>query len=385
MKKHIKFVFLSNLFIGFWLMTNSAYGAVQVGDLARLEGVRDNALVGYGIVVGLAGTGDSRRSQATLQSVANALQKFGVFIDPSELSARNVASVMVTGTLPAFAEVGNKIDVNVSSMGDARSLSGGTLLLTPLKAVNGEIVGLAQGPVSVGGYNIESFESRVQKNHPTVGSIPGGGVVERATVDKIFKDDRSIALVLNEPNFITNNRIVDALNEKYPGIAAETVHAGKVKMQPGNLEGVNPMAFIASLLQVEIIPDAHSRVVINERTGTVVAGGDIRIEDISITHGNLRIEVQTDFSVSQPSSVLLADSVAVPVSVGNENIRTTVVPQTRISVEEDASSATSLAKGATINDLIGALNKLKLTTRDIIVILQAIHRAGALHGELVIQ
>ena len=367
------------------LQASSSFGAVKIGDLARLEGVRENALVGYGIVVGLSGTGDSRRSQATVQSVANALQKFGVFIDPSELSTRNVAAVMITSTLPPFTEIGNKLDVNVSSMGDARSLSGGTLLLTPLKAINGEVIGLAQGPVSVGGYNIESFDSRVQKNHPTVGIVPGGGVVERATVDKIIDDDRSIALILNEPNFITTDRIVNALKGQYPGVMAEALHAGRISMDLSSLEGLNPMSFIAGLLQVEVVPDAVSRVVINERTGTVVAGGDVRIEDISITHGNLRIEVKTDFLVSQPTAILLTDNAVVPVSAGTDSVQTAIVPQTRITVDEQSSVAASLSKGATISELISALNKLQITTRDIIVILQAVSRAGALHGDLVIQ
>ena len=365
------------------MLTPNLY-AVKLNDLVRVEGVRDNVLIGYGIAVGLHGTGDSRRSKATLQSTANALQKFGVYVDVEDISSRNVAVVMITANLPAFSEVGNKLDVNVSSVGDARSLSGGTLLLTPLKTVSGEIVALAQGPITTGAFNVESFGNRVQKNHPTVGIVTNGAVIEHSTTDRFIKDDSSLSLILKQPSFVTADRIVSSVKVLFPKINTEVIHAGKVKL---NLESGNTsegIRFVSKLLQMDVNPEKVRRVVINERTGTIVAGGEIYIDSVSVTHGDLRINIANEYNVSQPNSVSGSNNTVV-FGEANQNVRTVVVPDSTITVSESENALHSVTKKTSINDLIGSLNELKLKTRDIIVILQSIKRAGALHAEIVVQ
>jgi len=381
--KLLKFITLFLLLLS--CSINSQASSVKISDLTRIDGIRDNALVGYGIVMGLNGSGDSRRSKATLQSVANALLKFGVFVDINELSSRNVAAVMVTATLPAFSEIGNKLDVNIASIGDARSLTGGTLLLTPLNAVNGELVALSQGPVSVGGYTVEAFGNKVQKNHPTVGIIPQGAVVERATNDQFLAKDGSLKIIIKEPSFNTANQIVKKISSVYPDLQVTALHAGKIKIVPVT-PFLDPVAFLASIQELKISPVTASRIVINERTGTVVAGGLVQIDDVTITHGSLKIQVKTRYQVSQPDSVVLGGGWIVPgAPSANENVRTVVVPETDIIVDEQGGNLVDLRGGATVSDLISALNSMRMSTRDIITILQAINRAGALHGELIIQ
>ncbi|EJI1278681.1 flagellar basal body P-ring protein FlgI [Vibrio vulnificus] len=366
----------------------SAFSGIKVSALTRVEGVRDNELIGYGVVIGLSGTGDSRRSHATLQSVANTLQKFGVSVSSKEISSRNVAAVVVTATIPAFSEQGNRIDVNVSSIGDSRSLVGGTLLLTPLKAVNGQIIALAQGSVSVGGYRFDSYGNKVQKNHPTVGVVPKGAVVEYSTTDNVIKSDGSFNLILKDPDFNLAGKIVDVINGSNNNVRAQTVHAGKVRVSLGDKNRSDAYRLIGTIQGLSVVPEVMARIVINERTGTIVAGGGVMIDDVTITHGDIKIRIDTDYLVSQPDSLLVYDRGVLPItgSAGNnENIRTTVVPDTKIVVDEFGKKGVSLAQGANVSDLISALNEINLSTRDIISILQSISRAGALHGELIVQ
>jgi len=379
--KYVKFLLLSLLVS----VTTQASSGVKISDLTRVEGVRDNSLVGYGIVMGLNGSGDSRRSKATLQSVANALLKFGVFVNVNELNSRNVAAVMVTAILPAFSEEGNKVDVNVASIGDAHSLVGGTLLLTPLKAVNGEIIALSQGPVSVGGYTVEAFGNKVQKNHPTAGIIPLGAVVERATHDQFLGEDGSLNLIIKEPSFNTAKSIVNKVSAAYPELKVIALHAGKVRITSSKSIS-DPVSLLAGIQELKITPVTAARIVINERTGTVVAGSNVQIDNVTITHGALKIQIKTRYQVSQPDSVILNDRWAISgAPSGNENIQTVVVPETDIVVDEQGGNLVDLQGGATVSDLISALNSMRMSTRDIITILQAINRAGALHGELIIQ
>lgn len=364
-----------------------AFSGIKVGALTRVEGVRDNELVGYGIVVGLSGTGDSRRSQATLQSVANTLQKFGVSVSAGELSSRNVAAVMATATIPAFSEKGNRIDVKVSSIGDSRSLVGGTLLLTPLNAVNGKVIAVAQGSVSVGGYSFDASGNKVQKNHPTSGIVPKGAVVEYSTTDTVIQKDGSFTLLLKEPDFNMSSKIADAINAKFHSVIAEAVHAGKIHVFLGQNSGSGAYRKIGQIQNLAVVPETIARIVINERTGTIVAGGSVQIDNVTITHGDLKIRIDTDYLVSQPDSVLLYDRWSIPAggSGGNRNVRTTVVPDTNIQVKESGNKGVTLVQGARVSDLISALNDMKLSTRDIITILQSISRAGALHGELIVE
>jgi flagellar P-ring protein FlgI len=348
--------------------------SVRLKEIARVQGVRDNALAGYGLVIGLAGTGDTNKNRLTVQSVANTLSHFGVNIGPEDLNSRNVAAVMVTATLPAFAESGQKLDVSVSSLGDARSLSGGILLLTPLNGPDGKLYALAQGALSVGGYEVRAFGSLDQKNHPTVGRVPDGATVEREAPLGLDEDGRTLDVVLYQPDFTTAERIAESLRRN-AGVTAVAEHAGKVRVTftvpPSDL-----VQAISMIENVPVTPDQIARVVVNERTGTVVSGGDVRLGAVTISQGDLRIQVQTDYLVSQPDGVLVNPS---------RNIGTAVVPQANINVQDPEAKLVTIPNGATVSDLIAALRAIHLTTRDVITILQSIKDAGALRGELVIQ
>lgn len=348
--------------------------SVRLKEIARVEGVRDNALTGYGLVVGLAGSGDSSKNRLTVQSVANALSHFGVNISPDDLNSHNVAAVMVTATLPPFAESGQKLDVSVSSLGDARSLAGGTLLETPLDGPDGKLYALAQGPLSVGGYEVHAFGSSDTKNHPTVGRVPDGASVERAAPLGLDADGRTLNVVLYHPDFTTAERVAESLRRN-AGVNALAEHAGKIRVTfaapPSDL--VRAISLIENVL---VTPDQVARVVVNERTGTVVSGGDVRLGAVTISQGGLRIVVQTSYTVSQPDGVLVNPS---------RNVGTAVVPQADIKVQEPEAKLVSIPGGATVADLIAALRAIHLSTRDVITILQSIKDAGALRGELIIQ
>ncbi len=348
---------------------------VRIKELGRLDGVRENMVSGYGIVSGLAGTGDSTRSQATLQSVANALREFGLNVTPAQLASRNVAAVLVTATLPAFARTGDRLDVIVSSMGDARSLTGGALLMTPLYGPDRRIYALAQGAVSVGGYKFELNANVVQKNHPTTGIVPEGAVVEADLTAQVLSPDGTMRLVLFDPDYTTASRIATAVNEKLSASAA-AMDAGRVAIRVPEGERERLVDFVARLESLTVQPDLRARVVINERTGTVVSGGGVRLSNVSVAHGDLKVTVVTDFLVSQPGGVLVNPG---------PGIRTQVVPRTRIDANEEGLSSVTMPAGATVSDLVAALKQVKSTTREVIAILQSIKRAGALHAELVIQ
>lgn len=352
--------------------TSASENTVRVKELARIEGVRDNALVGYGLVSGLAGSGDSPQNRATLQSVVNTLANFGVHVAESDLNARNAAAVMVTATLPPFAEAGDHLDVNVSSIGDARSLVGGTLLLTPLYGPDQRMYGLAQGPMSVGGYLIEANQSSYQKNHPTVGLIPHGATVEHA-IPLIQSAQRSINVILNQPDFTTADHIAVAIGAALNNAGVKAIHAGKVEVPLDDIP--YSVTLISRIENVEVVPDQVARIVINERTGTVVSGGNAKIGEVSISQGDLEIMVSTRFQVSQPFYIGAAGA----------SVSTAIVPESQIKVKEIDHKGVRLSEGTSVSELVHALQRIKLGTRDIITILQAIKNAGALHAELIIQ
>ena len=357
------------------LVLAAGTGDVRVKDIARIAGVRDNPLTGYGLVFGLSGSGDSPRNRATLQSVSNTLRNFGVNVELGDLSSRNVAAVLVTAKLPAFAEPGQLLDVQVASSGDARSLVGGTLMLVPLSGPDGRVYAIAQGAISVGGYQFEAITASVQKNHPTVGWIPAGATVEQGSPLGVVGDGRSLSILLNEPDFTVAQRLTQAIRSAIPAASAVAEHAGKVTV--AFTETVPDL--IGSISQIENLSverERRSRVVVNERTGTIVAGGDISIGKVSITHGDLRIEVNTRYSVSQPDGVLYRPE---------RDVRSVVVPESRIEVKEGGAPVVSVAEGTSVAELVSALRTIKLTTRDVIAVLQSIKVAGALDGELVIQ
>ncbi|MCG8673552.1 MAG: flagellar basal body P-ring protein FlgI [Pseudomonadales bacterium] len=357
------------------LLVFSLEGAAntRLKELARVEGVRDNPVVGYGIVVGLSGTGDSSRSKATLQSVANALAEFGIRLNEREVHSRNVAAAIVTAKLPPFASEGDYLDVSVSSMGDARSLVGGTLLLTPLKAANGKVYALAQGQVSTGAFQYDLNGNLVQKNHTTVGRIPNGAQVEKAVNTSIVDSQGKLHLILKKPDFTTADRVVSALRNNLSYASVRAVHAGKIEVSPG--PNADYVSLVRQIENTVVNPDRYAVVVINERTGTVVSGGDVAIDDITISHGNLKVVITTDYNVSQPSFIGRASS----------GVASVVAPDTDIKVNEGVATAVDLPKGTSISDLVAALRQIKTSTRDVIVILQAIKSAGALNADLLIQ
>ena len=348
-------------------------GGVRIKELVRIQGERDYALTGYGLVVGLAGTGDSDQHKATRQSLVNMLKYFNLNVTDSDLSSRNSAAVMITGNLRSVNEAGDKLDVEVSSIGDARSLRGGTLLLSPLNGPDEKLNALAQGPVSVGGYVVESNANSVQKNHPTVGRIPRGATVERAPLPDHRSSPGKLVLILHEPDYTTAQRIAEALQTQLGLRGASVLHAARIELPVD--AGTHLPLLIARLEAVSITPDYAARVVVNERTGTVVAGSHVRIGEVNISQGDLSVAISTRFQVSQPR--LLARP--------GQYIATTVVPETALAVSEQSRDPVQLAEGTTVGALVQALYRVRLSTREVITVLQAIKQAGALHAELVIQ
>lgn len=348
---------------------------VKIKDIARIAGVRENALTGYGLVFGLSGSGDSIRNRATVQSVANTLRNFGVNVSEADIASRNVAAVIVTAKLPAFAEPGQELDVQVASSGDARSLNGGTLMLTPLMGPDGRLYATAQGAISVGGYQFEGITASTQKNHPTVGWIPSGATVEQSSPLRVAGDGRSLSVLLNEADFTNANRIAASIRSALPGVAVRAEHAGKVVVDYGRVPD-SVVAEIARLENLTIQQQRRARVVVNERTGTVVAGGDVRLGAVSISHGNLNVEIRTDYTVSQPGGLLVRPG---------SGVASVVVPRTTLRTDEADAPLVSIPEGATVADLVASLRAVRLTTRDVIAVLQSIKAAGALDGELMIQ
>lgn len=346
--------------------------AIRVKDLGRLQGWRENGLTGYGIVTGLAGTGDSPANRTTRQAMANALAQFNLTVSPDQVQSRNVAVVMVTASLPAFARPGDTLDVVVASAGDARSLVGGALLLTPLQGPDGKVHALAQGSLAVGGYRYDSNGNMVQKNHPTVGAIPGGASVELGTPAP--GASAPVTFLLTEPDYTTADRVAAAINSQLGAGIAEARDASAIEIRLPEAVQTRSVAFLSRIENVMVEPDRRAKVVINERTGTIVSGGDVRISKVAVSHGDLRVSVSSLTTASQP---LLVSQTA-------PGVRTAVVTNSRLEVEETA-GAGFVSNKSTVADLVQALSRLKTNTRDIISILRAIKAAGALHADLIVQ
>ena len=354
----------------------SGDGNIRLKDLSRLKTERPNLLVGYGVVAGLAGTGDNPNSKLTSQSVSNILQNLGVAIGADDLRSRNAAAVMVTSALPGYGQSGDLLDVNVTSLGDARSLVGGTLFMTPLKGPDGKVYALAQGALSVGGYKYDLNGNVVQKNHPTAGNIPGGATVENSVSDNIWGDD-TLEYVLNQPDITTVNRIVEVINARYGQSLATPIDPSRYQLKIPEAARGNRFNFLAQVEALRITPDNRAKVVVNERTGTVVSGGDVRISQTTITQGDLIVTITTDYLVSQPTAYFG--------SVNSPGARTEVVPETTVKATEEKTVAVNLPRDTSVADLVAALSRVKATSRDIITILQGLKTAGALHAELIIQ
>ena len=351
----------------------SADSAVtRIKDIAKVQGVRSNQLMGYGLVVGLNKSGDSDKTPQMIQSTLSLLRNYGITIseeDVDDLDPKNVAAVMVTATLPPFVREGDTIDITVSSLGDAKSIQGGTLLQTPLRAANGEIYAVAQGPISTGGFTAGSGSgSTATKNFPTVGTTPNGAIVERSVEDDDLGANGKISLSLSQADFTTSSRVANAINAQYGGGIARAANPGRVDILiPSYFQG-DVVSFVASIEELYVMPDNVARVVVNERTGTIVMGGNVTVDECAITQGGLTISVTQDTEVDQPA----------PFSYGS----TIVTSNAETEVDEAKGNTIVLPATANISDIVGALNAVGATPRDTISILQAMKAAGAIHASL---
>ncbi len=342
----------------------------RIRDLANIQGVRDNQLVGYGLVVGLDGTGDKSGTGFTLRSMSTMLEAMGVTVRPEDMSVKNVAAVLVTATLPAFAREGSTVDVVVSSLGDAKSLKGGMLIQTPLRAADSRVYAVAQGPLSLGGFGAEGAGgTKETTNHLTVARIPNGATVEREVTVEFTRGGR-FELILNEPDFTTASRVADAIRDRLGDTTAELLDAGTILVSSPDTTREGAMRFLAQIEDLSVVPVVPARVVINERTGTIVAGGEIVIQPVAIAHGNLNIRVDGFTGVSQP-----------PAFSGGA---TAIVQSSDVGVQSGGGQFTVLSQGTTLNEIARALNVMGVTSRDMIAIFQAIKEAGALQAELVV-
>lgn len=340
--------------------------AERIKDIASFEGVRENQLVGYGLVVGLDGSGD--KGNATLQSIANMLQRMGISVKPTDVKAKNTAAVMVTATLPAFPKPGLLIDAIVSTIADAKSLQGGTLIMTPLKGPDGAVYAMAQGPVSIGGFIGGGAGTTVQKNHLTTGKVPEGVMVER---DPGFTlgSGTQLRLFLHRPDFTTAAEVARKIGDSLGAGSADAVDPSTIRLLVPQAYRGRVVELITLVENIDVAVDLPARVVINERTGTVVIGDRVKIAPVAIAHGNLTIEIKTEYQVSQPPPL------------APENSRTVVVPQRAVEVKEQKASLIEVS-GITLGEIVKALNSLGVTPRDLISILQAMKAAGALRAEL---
>ncbi len=346
----------------------SAAQAERIKNMADIEGVRSNALVGYGLVVGLNATGDtSNSSPFTINSITAMLERFGINVRPdiSTLKPKNIAAVMITAELPAFARAGQQMDVTVSSLGDAKSLWGGTLLLSPLLGGNGQVYAVAQGAISVGGFTASGKGSSATKGHPTVGRIPNGAHIEKSAPTALKNNQEQIVLTLRNPDFSTVRRMRDAINTYFGTDMAQAIDAGTIKVW--NPEA-NSVDLIAQLEQIEFSVDHAAVVVMDERTGTIVMGQDVRIDTVAVAHGSISVSVSESPQVSQPKAF-----------AGGQ---TTTVDRTDVQINEEEAQLVVLPRQVSLSELVNALNAVGATPSDLIAVLQAIKAAGALHAEL---
>lgn len=352
------------------VLCDRAGAAVRIKDITSLQDLPAQNVLGYGLVVGLDGTGDSKQSLVALQTAANMLRKFGITIPAARIRLKNIAAVMVTATIPPFMPAGSRVDVQVSSMGDAKSLEGGTLLMTPLVDSRGALYARAQGAISIGGFNIESQGGdRIRKNYALVGRVPNGGaLIQPSTISAL--PDSAIFLNLNQPDFTTAFRISQAIDKQFGEHVALALNAVQVRIIIPAAYRTKVSEFISIIEGLKVEPDVSARVVVNERTGTVVVGDNVTLSPVAIAHGNLRIEIQATPVISQPA----------PFSQG----QTVVVPQTQTTVTDSNGRLLYMESSANVRDVARALNALGVSPRDIVAIFQALKEAGALKAELII-
>jgi len=341
--------------------------AARLKDLVSIEGVRDNQLIGYGLVVGLAGTGDKRQTVFPAQSLANMLERMGVSVPATAMQVKNTAAAMVTATLPPFAQPGIRIDITVAAIGDCSNLQGGILLLTSLRGANGQVYAIAQGPVITGGFGAGRGGASQTLNHPTVARAPSGATVEIAAPS--VAPTSVVRLQVRQADFTTSSRIVEAVNKKLGGgKPARAENPGLITVPIPPEYASRTIEFIAELENLAVEADRPARVVINERTGTIILGKDVRVAPVAILHGNLSVEIQTNLVVSQPNALAAGT--------------TEVVPQTTVVAKEEKTRNVVLKQGATVEELVRALGSIGSTPRDVIAILQSLKSAGALEAEV---
>ncbi|MDR2105352.1 MAG: flagellar basal body P-ring protein FlgI [Deferribacteraceae bacterium] len=350
----------------FIIFAVDALAVVKIRDIASVEGIRENQLFGYGLVVGLNGTGDKDQTRFTIQSLVNMLERLGIAVDQSQTKVKNVAAVMVTAKLPPFAKIGQPLDVTLSSIGDAKSLEGGTLLLTPLSATNGQIYALAQGPISVGGLNVSAGGASFTKNHPTAGRIPNGATVEKEIPYSMQLDHFN--LYFNNFSLANVVQAKSAINSFIGAEIAVISSPSNIRVEiPGEFSAVY-YDFLNTILNLEIEPELMAKVIVDERTGTIVIGSEVRISTVAVSHGNLTVTITNSIEVSQPGSFSGGETVVAQnpeIEVSEERVKLVVVPE-----------------GVTVSDLVKALNAIGVSPRDLISILQAIKAAGALHAAI---
>lgn len=340
---------------------------VLLRDITTIEGIRDNPLIGYSLVVGLKRTGDSQQTQFTTQALANVLQRLGAQIPAASIQVRNVAAVMVTASLPPFARPGTALDVTVSSLGDAKSLEGGVLLLTSLHAADGQVYAEAQGPLTLGGYTVGAAGNSKEVNHVTVGRVPGGGTVERDTsID--LKHLKVLSLALREPDFTAARDVANAINHEFGKDLAAALDSRRVDVNIDQTGVSSVPTLIAQVQNLSISIHPPAKVIMNERTGTIVMGGDVKLSPVSVLHGDLTVEVTTTFVVSQP--------------LPRSNGKTEIVPETEVRATDKPARSFQLKAGASVEELINGLHEMGATAHDIVAILQAIKAAGGLQAEL---
>lgn len=361
------------LFSGFTL-TGALAQTVPLKGLGRFDGWRENSLIGYGIVTGLAGSGDTRRSEVTRQALKNVLSRLGSAVTEDQINSRNVAVVIVTATLPASANAGDRIDAIISSIGDARSLAGGTLLMTPLLGPDQRPYALAQGSLTVGGFNFEANMNSQQRNYPTSGVLPGGATVENAVDADILKGNGEISFLLSQPNFTTAERIAQTINASKGVGTAFVKNADEVVIRFDGTRG-QLAAFVSTIENLSVTPDRQPRIVINERTGTIVAGGDVLISSVIISQGDIKITVKSENSGSQPSFI----------SGFANDVQSLLITNTTLDVEQGGNDAVVSFPHTHVAALVEGLSRSRIDTRRIISILQAMKAAGALHAEIIVQ
>lgn len=348
------------------LMASASHGA-RLKDMASVKGVRSNQVIGYGLVVGLKGTGDKAGATFTTQSLRSLLAKMGIAIDPSAIRVANVAAVMVTADLPPFARAGTSIDAVVSSVGDASSLQGGMLLMTPLMGNDGQIYAIAQGGISIGGFSVEGGGASLSQNHPTVGTLVGGALVEREVAYSLVGKE-SFEIALHQPDFTTAQRTARRINEAFSASVATARDSGTLDLSiPAAFEG-NAVGFLSRIEALEVEPDKRARIILNERTGTIVMGDAVRISTVAVSHGNLTVIINKQNDVSQPA----------PFGRG----QTARIENTDVEAFQEKSRLTVIEDTVTIGELVRALNAMGTTPTDLISIIQAIKASGALSADV---